>query len=918
MRNKRNLKRRLRRLLAVILAVSFIASSISVCFSLSASEIGADSLPLSSDSILRDYADGAEIDSAGYTARLTELEDDNTYVFDNGDGTHTVYMMYEDLKYTDSSGKVREKDLSLVRKDGGYTIASSDIGIYMPDSPEKGIDISYAGCSLTITPYGTADCVALTDKGAVVYPGVFGENTFLRYTPLLSGIKEDIILSEYTEKASFTFLLESENLELFGNEDDGYCFAETEENSLVFRLRDVVVYDAVGKPAGGSMEVTNLSKGRYEITISANDEFLSDPDTVYPVTVDPTVTVSDKVQGSSSIEDAPIFELQPNRNCGTYLYNSIGTTSSSYGVGRTAVRLGGLLNLDVYPSLTAAQIMSVNFYAKDASGSGSQFINLYPLTGNTTWTESNVTWNNVGSHSIGKNCGASMRTGQWTSFDITGLVKAWKNGTYPAQAGFILINENEANNKCFYSSESASDDNKPYVKFTYEAGLSLSQGSFYVNEDSTQMVYATTHPSGLGVTWTSADSGVATVDSTGKVTGVRAGTTIITATATNSAGAVYTASCTVTVLVHNGAYFLKNKNLGPYADIENGTMSNGTAIRQWTLTGEMTQRWIATNIGGSWFTLKSANSSTPHYLGVKNDSTSSGADIVLRTGSITDGMKWKIEYTCDGAYKLTTKTGFVLASFNQTGLDGVKLIQTQYVNDNIYTDEWELERMLPTNGYELSYTPSVWNGQFTIYGNCYAYAINNQLVPSTNILWFMQQSGEYAGAAITLPLTESKIFAAVSNDFSEYNTDFNTSLTFRRIGRYDVCPAGTYKVALVVGVYPNGAPDYHWYRQDADGLWSHKPGITEVSRTDKSGKFIIDPMTADRGYYTQFLGYYAVSPWGNMFTEPASGQVRYKYDGDIITYDKLLEELHKRGYSYYDARGEKCLPSGRIDWGETE
>ena len=347
-------------------------------------------------------------------------------------------------------------------------------------------------------------------------------------------------------------------------------------------------------------------------------------------------------------------------------------------------------------------------------------------------------------------------------------------------------------------------------------------------------------------------------------------------------------------------------------------MSNGTAIRQWTLTGEMTQRWIATNIGGSWFTLKSANSSTPHYLGVKNDSTSSGADIVLRTGSITDGMKWKIEYTCDGAYKLTAKTGFVLASFNQTGLDGVKLIQTQYVNDNIYTDEWELERMLPTNGYELSYTPSVWNGQFTIYGNCYAYAINNQLVPSTNILWFMQQPGEYAVAAITLPLTESKIFAAASNDFSEYNTDFNTSLTFRRIGRYDVCPAGTYKVALVVGVYPNGAPDYHWYRQDADGLWSHKPGITEVSRTDKSGKLIIDPMTAERGYYTQFLGYYVVSPWGNMFTEPASGQVRYKYDGDIITYDKLLEELHKRGYFYYAARGEKCLPSGRIDWGETE
>ena len=166
--------------------------------------------------------------------------------------------------------------------------------------------------------------------------------------------------------------------------------------------------------------------------------------------------------------------------------------------------------------------------------------------------------------------------------------------------------------------------------------------------------------------------------------------------------------------------------------------------------------------------------------------------------------------------------------------------------------------------------------------------------------------------------TESSIYSAVSRDYSEYNTNFNTSLIFQRIGRYDVCPVGTYKVALVVGMYDEGKYDYHWYRQDADGLWSHKPGITAARRIDNSGKLIIDPMTADRGDYTQFLGYYAVSPWGNMFTGSASGQVWYKYDDKTITYDELLEELHKRGYSYYAARGEKCLPSGRIDWGETE
>ena len=99
-----------------------------------------------------------------------------------------------------------------------------------------------------------------------------------------------------------------------------------------------------------------------------------------------------------------------------------------------------------------------------------------------------------------------------------------------------------------------------------------------------------------------------------------------------------------------------------------------------------------------------------------------------------------------------------------------------------------------------------------------------------------------------------------------YNEDFDTSLTFRRIGRYDVCPAGTYKVALVVS-----EGDYHWYRQDADGLWSHKRGLNPVERTDYSGKLIIDPYIADRGDYTEFLGYYAVTPWSESFT--ANGTV---------------------------------------------
>jgi hypothetical protein len=68
------------------------------------------------------------------------------------------------------------------------------------------------------------------------------------------------------------------------------------------------------------------------------------------------------------------------------------------------------------------------------------------------------------------------------------------------------------------------------------------------------------------------------------------------------------------------------------------------------------------------------------------------------------------------------------------------------------------------------------------------------------------------------------------------------------------CADCQHRVALVI------APgyDYHWYRLDRDGRWSHKPGGTAATNLDNSGHAITDPRTADRGPYTVFCGFYCV------------------------------------------------------------
>jgi hypothetical protein len=80
------------------------------------------------------------------------------------------------------------------------------------------------------------------------------------------------------------------------------------------------------------------------------------------------------------------------------------------------------------------------------------------------------------------------------------------------------------------------------------------------------------------------------------------------------------------------------------------------------------------------------------------------------------------------------------------------------------------------------------------------------------------------------------------------------------------CPKNYYKGAMVVD------PDhtFHFYRQNGDGTWSHKPGTLPVTGKDASGETIYVPHFNNRNYtnekknddnpinYTSFCGYYCV------------------------------------------------------------
>ena len=74
------------------------------------------------DGVVLQYISEEQFDRANHTMRLKQHEDLHTFVFQNLDGTRTMYVMDEDVKYIDANGETIDKDISLVSKTKGLCV----------------------------------------------------------------------------------------------------------------------------------------------------------------------------------------------------------------------------------------------------------------------------------------------------------------------------------------------------------------------------------------------------------------------------------------------------------------------------------------------------------------------------------------------------------------------------------------------------------------------------------------------------------------------------------------------------------------------------------------------------------------------------------------------------------------------------
>ncbi len=548
------------------------------------------------DSHILDYIEADDFYSTVPLHRLTDAEALNTYVFQNADGSNTTYYLSENIKYLTEDGTIREKDIRLIPEKESYSVYASDTKINISSNVAKGteLDTVLGKIKIFVDPTGrlSASCNTsfLADRNSVMYNNAFGEGAHLRCTPLLSGIKEDILLEKEQESNCFSFYVETDNL-IPVYKDGILCLKSHTNDGYYLSFGQIYVFDKNGRFTEGTIYISETTDtGSYVINITVPENFMNDPEIIYPVTVDPQIEIKAE-NNSSNIIDAAVYQNQPNMNAGSWSYNNIGYTDSTYGLARTVFKLSGLLNDSTYQALSGWQISAASFTVREATGNSSKTVKIHPMTGNPSWTESTITWNNCGSFDTSVNYGGSIGNDEPTTFIITNLVKAWKNGSYNGNGCFIFIMGGTENSesRALYSSEYTTGSYRPYLSITYQNPyLMLLNNDITVESGGTVYNYAFTNLTNGTVTWSVNQQAIATASVSPEssnictINGVAPGKTLILVVLYNGGTPIASSFCYVTVTLPDGVYTIKNSS--NYYIKTNGNINNGTMVFQGTLT----------------------------------------------------------------------------------------------------------------------------------------------------------------------------------------------------------------------------------------------------------------------------------------------------------------------------------------------
>jgi len=678
----------------------------------------------SDDVYLSDMEKNTEIDSPEPTEATILYEDESLRGkhekhFLMSDGTYQVNIYNEPIHYeTDSGWAEVDNTLRLsTARDGTTRYATTDGLVdvsFAQSSAERLVTMSqedyYLSWDVTAVTAGKRPVaparaelatvnravfsaedqmtMALKSTSTLRYRNALSQDADLEYIVLPSRVKENIILNSKQDISAYVITVYVENLTAQLQENREILFINSKKE-VVFTMTSPYMYDSAGGLSEKiDVEMTATAPGVYSIRMTPDASWLADASRVYPITIDPQVTTSTDPQ---IIIDNYVME---NSGVQNYTLDRLLIGMRNGNRTRTFVKFSSMPTIPSDCTITAAQ-MTLWLTTGQSTGNTAS---AYMVTGGD-WSSTSITWANMPAANTLLQQNISHNNLTKYTFSCLPAVQHWyigmpngKNENY----GIMLRYYNESINDYnpVYSADCVTESQRPSLTITYQAP----SNTVNVLEGFTDTLNAA-DISGT-ISWSSNNTAVATVDSSGKVTGVKAGRTTITA----SVGGVVKKAFVVYVKIVDGVYYVYT-GTGMYMGT-NGKCTEGTSAvllsKSTSGMAQLRQLWKIAYLDGGYYSIR------PMYkldMGLGSPDGLQG-NVELETIGTSDSMssvpgnnRWTIEYA-PGGYV------FCCAGTRYLTMQGAQPIYGANVVTNNYSTSatgflWSLQKVSAINNQLL-------------------------------------------------------------------------------------------------------------------------------------------------------------------------------------------------------------------------
>ncbi len=415
-----------------------------------------------------DYVDNNEFLAANHRERLPQKEDLNSYVFKNYDGTETAYFMQDNVKYYDRDGIIREKNLMLEKTKNGYTPISNDVYVHFPNDISDGISVAFEGINISISPIDESfgEPKLSEDGKTVFYQATKNESLSLSYSPTLTGFKEDIVLNKYYGVNSFEFVVKTNGLGIYRDENGKLYVAKSKTDAPQAYFGDIIGIDSKGTVFFGNMSVKTVTDNqKYIMTVSVDEKTLIDEAVSYPVTIDPSVTII-YTNNPKTIHDTNVYSGPYAGTVDHLIFGAAASNVTSYAL----MSFPGVYNSYLYSGISKDSILSANLslYCKRYTVTLGTLMGAIPCTG-AFWDDNQAIYSTAGiDGDMSYLCINPMgAVGEYNTINITQIVKYWKDSYDSARKGLLLFLRDSRDYAFYASSNNANANHRPYLTIQY-------------------------------------------------------------------------------------------------------------------------------------------------------------------------------------------------------------------------------------------------------------------------------------------------------------------------------------------------------------------------------------------------------------------------------------------------------------------